>query len=208
MISADPSARTLTVRDDSGPSTLLVEDPAMGTLRTVRPGDRITISTRDEYTGHRRAVTAIVSGTASSGYTERPAELVSLDPDTRRVTVIGEGGERQVFRVDDRTVLSLSDAAPGRKLLVSYRYDRDGRPEAIVRVASATPVVRLDDGSAVEVISANPAANTLTIRTDRGGRRTLVVDDRAAIALKDLRAGDSVVLGLQDDRVMVISRKY
>jgi hypothetical protein len=155
-------------------------------------------------------VTAIVSGTASSRYytAERSAEFVSLDPDTRKVTLIGTDGERQTFRVDDRTMLSLSDVRPGRKLLVSYRYDRDGRPEAIVRVASAAPVVRLDDGSAVEVVSANPAANTLTIRTDGGGRRTLVVDDRAAIALRDLRAGDSVVLGLQDDRVMVISRKY
>jgi hypothetical protein len=208
VISADTTAKTLTIRDDGGPSTLLVEDPAMDTLRTVRPGDRITIATRDGYTGRHRAVTAIVSGTASTRYTEAPAEFVSLDPDTRRVTLVGEGGERQVFRVDDRAMLSLSDARPGRKLLVSYRYDRDGRPEAIVRVASAAPVLRLDGRSAVEVISANPAASTLTIRSDVGGRRTLVVDDRAAIALKDLKEGDSVILGLQDDKVMVISRKY
>jgi hypothetical protein len=213
VISADPSAKTLTIRDDSGPSTLYVEDEAMGTLRTVRPGDTITIATRDDYTGSRRMVNAIVSGTANSWRTERraePAEFVGLDPDTRRVTVIGEDGERQVFRVDDQAILSLSDARPGRKLLVSYRYDRQGRPEAVVRVASAAaaPVLRVDGGSTVEVVSANPSTNTLTIRTDEGRRRTLVVDDRAAIALKHLKAGDSVILGLEDDRVMVISRKY
>jgi len=216
VISADTTAKTLTIRGDDGQSTLFVDDRAIGSLGTVRPGDTITVATRDEATGRRRYVTAIVNGTVTRQPTAEktvvireqgaPVGFVNLDPDTRKITVVDDYGDRKVYRVEDNAMLSVSDLRPGQKVRLSYRFDRDGRPEAVVRVAS-TPVTRVEGGSTVEVLSTDPVARTLTIRSD-GKRRTLYVDDRAALSLRDLRSGDSVVLGLEDDRVVVISRMY
>jgi len=222
VISADTSAKTLTIRGDDGQSTLFVDDRAIGSLEAVRPGDKITVATRDEATGRRRYVTAIVNGTVTRPSAEKtvvireqgaPVGFVNLDPDTRKITVVDDYGDKKVYRVEDNAMLSVSDLRPGQKVRLSYRFDRDGRPEAVVRVASSpvvvapTPVTRVEGGSTVEVLSTDPVARTLTIRSD-GKRRTLYVDDRAALSLRDLKSGDSVVLGLEDDRVVVISRMY
>jgi hypothetical protein len=144
VVSTNIPTSTLIVRDENGQSTLRVEDGAMRVLRAAKPGDRIRISTLDS-NGERRVVSAVVSGTLTDmsaepepartvRVTERKARpgFVELDPAIRKVTVIDANGDRQVIRAEDRAALPA--ARPGQKMLVSYRYDRDGTPEAEVRV--------------------------------------------------------------------------
>jgi uncharacterized protein YndB with AHSA1/START domain len=244
VVSADTSARTLTVRSGAGTSTLRVDQGALDGLRDVKPGDKITITLRDEATGRRQMVSAVVSGTISgtpgavapsgeapvSVRAERTVvlkqagtavELLSLDPATRRLVVVGDGGAKQVLNVDEKTLLSLADVKPGQRLFVSYRFDRDGKPEAVVRVGAArvtttittttptaptAPSVTLEGGT-VEVVSTDPLTRRLKIRTEAGDQRTLVVDDMALVDLQALKPGDTALLTLEGDRVLVITRK-
>jgi len=220
VVSADELAKTLTIRTDKGQSTLLVDDRALTGLKTLRPGETITITLRDAATGQRQAVTAIVSGTVSGPTTVAGDRLVvrdygtaveyyRLDPKTKKITVIGDGGEKRVFDVDPKAMLLLANTREGQKVLMSYRFDADGRPEAVVRVnpPSKQPVVQLMRGTSVEVLSADPAARTLKIRNDRGDVQTLVVDDRTLVNLEDLKAGDTLIVDTEGDKVVVITRK-
>ncbi len=223
VVSADELAKTLTIRTDKGQSTLLVDDRALTGLKTLRPGETITITLRDASTGQRQAVTAIVSGTVS-GPTMLEAtagdrlvvrdygtavEYYRLDPKTKKITVIGDRGEKRVFDVDPKAMLLLANTHEGQKVSMSYRFDADGRPEAVVRVnpPSKQPVVQLMSGTSVEVLSADPAARTLKIRNDKGDVQTLVLDDRAVMNLKDLKPGDTLVVNTEGDKVFVITRK-
>lgn len=240
VISADTSARTLRIKSGTGSSTLRVDEAALESLQGVKPGDKITITLRDEATGRRQMVSAVVSGTISGTPTAvpraeeapvsvraeqtvvlkqagTPVELLSLDPATRRLVVVGDGGAKQVLQVDDRTLVSLADVKPGQKLFVSYRFDRNGKPEAVVRVGASSvttttttttvpPALKLP-GRAVEVVATDPLTRRLMIRTVGGQQRTLVVDDMALVDLQTLKAGDTAFVTLEGDRVLVITRK-
>src|SRR5262249_25321405 len=46
VVSTDAATKTLTVRSDAGSSTLAVDEPALGNLQRLQPGDTITISVR------------------------------------------------------------------------------------------------------------------------------------------------------------------
>ena len=250
VVSTDSATKTLTVRSDAGSSTLAVDEPALGNLQRLQPGDTITISVRDAVTGERRAVTAIVNGTLStagpsaraSGGTysgsgggaysaagtlssgapaavdtgEGPllvgdaagttVELTNLDPQTRKVTLIDSQGDKRVYRVDANDSVQVGSLQPGEKLLLSYRFGRDAKTEAVVRVVPAVRVVRGAVASTrVEVVSINPRANTLTVR-DAGRQRTYIVDPQTGFDITELKTGDAVVIGLQGERVVVLRR--
>lgn len=222
VVSADPTAKTLTIKSDRGPSTLLVTEKALGGLQTVKPGDKISITVRDEATGQRRMVTAFMSGAVTSKppvsaektvivkQTGTPVEFINVDPAAKKITVLSESGNRQTFRVDENAMVRLSDVKPGQKVFLSYRFDKQGKPEAVVRVGRAsdpTSVVRIDPGASVEVVSADPLAKTLTIRTESGDRQTLFVDEKAVVNLKDLRAGETILVTLEGDKVVLVTRK-
>jgi hypothetical protein len=243
VVSADPSARTLSIKSGAGSSTLRVDEGALEGLRGVKPGDKITITLRDEATGKRQLVSAVVSGTISGTPPAGPrvdetpvsvraeqtvvlkqagtaVELLSLDPATRRLVVVGDGGAKQVLNLDDKTLLALGDVQPGDRLFVSYRFDRNGKPEAVVRVGASrvtsttttttttqvAPALKLE-GGAVEVVSTDPLTRRLKIRAAGGEQRTLVVDDMALVDLQALKAGDTALLQMEGDRVLVITRQ-
>jgi hypothetical protein len=218
VVNVDVPNRILRIRStEGGVSSLVIDDRVLGGLRTVRPGDRITVSVRDEFTGRRKVVTAFVAGTITSKRSaartvimKEPGtavEFVNLDPAARKITVLGEHGEQQVFLVDEKALLSMADVRPGQRVFLSYRYDINGRPEAVVRVAPNSSPMMLQSGRLVEVVSVDPVERTLTFRSDDGEARTLLVDERAVLNLRDLRAGDSILVRTEDDRVMVISRR-
>lgn len=194
---------------DETPTSYVVEGRVTsGGFRAARPGDRITIRVRDEATGRSQAITAIVSG-AMNGPRLEPAsggtilfrapgtavEFLNLDPVTRNITVIGEAGQRQVFHVDESAYLRLAAVEPGEKVFLSYRFDAEGKAEALVRVAPREAQTRASRalGWTGEVVSMDVPSGRVTIRTGDGGTRTLVVHD--AGLLESLEEGDRVVVG-------------
>ena len=222
VISADATARTLTIRSDHGPASIAVEGQALAALERVKPGDTIDITVTGDGPA-RQVITAVVSGTVvSRGLEGRPTaekavmlkpagtavELINLDPSTRKVTVLGDRGLKRVFRVDEKAVLSLTDVRPGQKVLLSYRFDVAGKPEAVVQVKPATvlPNVKIERGTAFEVVSADPLAKAITVRREGGERETFMVDDRAAAELRGLDAGERVFITLENGNVAVITR--
>ena len=126
--------------------------------------------------------------------------------------------------LDEKTLVSLGDVQPGQRLFVSYRFDRNGRPEAVVRTgvagvvgttttttrtaAAPAPAARSQTalGGAVEVVAADPLTRRLKVRTATG-ERTLIVDDMALVDLQALKAGDTALLTLEGERVLVITRQ-
>jgi hypothetical protein len=130
-------------------------------------------------------------------------EFVNVDPATRKVTVLGEHGQEQIFYADDKAMRSLATIQPGQKIFLSYRFNEAGRAEALVRTGRSTA----RKGATIQVIAADPAARTLVVRSLGGQRETLVVDEEAAADLASLKVGDIVLVGLRDDRVMAITRK-
>ena len=166
VISADATARTLTIRSDHGPASIAVEGEALAALERVKPGDTIDITVTGDGPA-RQVITAVVSGTVIRRLEGRPTaekvvmlkpagtavELINLDPSARKVTVLGDRGLKRVFRVDEKAVLSLTDVKPGQKVLLSYRFDVAGKPEAVVQVKPATvlPNVKIERGTAYEV---------------------------------------------------------
>jgi hypothetical protein len=181
----------------------------------VRPGDRITITVRDDATGQRHAITAVVNGTVGDVAEPVPGgpvtikdaavpmRLVSLDRDAKKINIIDDRGLEQVFLVDERALLSAPDVKPGDLVMLGYRFSKDGKPEAVIRVAPADRT----RGTVVQVISTDAAARTLTILRPGADVRTLAVDNMAAVSLKDLKRGETVILELDGDKVVVITRK-
>ena len=130
--------------------------------------------------------TIILSGVAPREVAGAVLEMRAWDPATRTIVLVGESGREQVLRVDDRTLAAVSRLSPGDRLLVSYRFNRNGEAEVILRgiPVGQAPVRRVQavvaseppSGLRVSVVSSEPAAGTLTIRGERGDVRRLSVD--------------------------------
>jgi hypothetical protein len=146
-------------------------------------------------------------------------ELRAVDRAARTITV-RNGDKDQVFSIDEAAAVNFDELAPGQKVLLSWRFNKAAQPEAIVRITPAGtttstvaattnvahgPVVRVS--GPVEVVAADPVAKTLTIRGDRNENHTVLVADDAVLSLRELRAGDTVLLSWGDDSVVVISKK-
>jgi hypothetical protein len=165
VISPDATANTITIRSDKRPSTLVVGEKAFADLQRVKPGDKIAITVNGDPSGRRQMITAVVNGTISTPpeavvveetadepvpvkleRTGPAVELIDLDPSVRRVTVLGDRGRKRVFAVDGKAMLSLTDVKPGQKVLLSYRFDAEGKTEAVVHVtpAAVLPTVKVE----------------------------------------------------------------
>jgi hypothetical protein len=146
-------------------STLVVDEKNAAGLRGVKPGDKIAITVK-EASGGEKTLTAIVNGSISStrehavpGQVVLPraesgvVELTDLDPTAKKVTILGDRGLKRVFVVDGKARLSLVDVSPGQTVSLSYRFDAQGKPEAVVHVTPApvVPPVRIEGGIAVEL---------------------------------------------------------
>jgi len=79
-------------------------------------------------------------------------ESIDLDAATRKVTVLGDQGLKRVFVVDEKVLVSLTDLQPAQKVFLSYRFDVDGKTEAVIRVtpASVLPTVRVESASVAQ----------------------------------------------------------
>jgi hypothetical protein len=230
VLSSDPDARTLTIRSDTGTATLLVDEVALRGLQGLQPGSRVTITVRNSATGQQEAITTIVSGTLrsrpgtavqTSTTTYRrvvgmPVKVSALDRDTRTITVLN-GDRPQSFVVAADAARELDSLAPGQQALLSWRFNRDGKAEAVIRVAPSTvslagprTVTRTvvdRAGGPFQVVAVDRDARLLTFSDEAGVSQTVLVDEGALLALGDLNAGDSVLLSWGDDRVLVITRQ-
>jgi FtsP/CotA-like multicopper oxidase with cupredoxin domain len=60
VVSADATAKTLTIKDDKGENkTVPVEGAAVGELKNVKPGEKVKLTCRDNAAGEHQAVTKI-----------------------------------------------------------------------------------------------------------------------------------------------------
>jgi hypothetical protein len=148
-------------------------------------------------------------------------ELRAVDPGARTITLLGASGE-QTLRVDDRTLLAAAALAPGERILVSYRYNRNAEAEVTLRriPGGFTPVaevgrvvetrpVAVVSGRAdnrVTVLAAEPRTATLEIRDAEGRHHRLTVDASIAADLGGLRPGDHVIVDRDAGRVVGIAR--
>src|SRR5262249_22283438 len=192
------------------------------------------ISVEDPVSGQARAITATVddaSGMRSAASDTRPAltvgsirsvtwlgageavEFRSWDPATRIVTVDQYGPQRMFVIEPDALV-------PGQNVLLSWRFGKSGKPEAVIRTVPARAAARTLGGPSagvttspvrmrgpVEVLSTNPANRTLKVRDERGMTVVLPVDEKAVASLEGVKAGDLIVLSWRNDRVTLITRK-
>jgi hypothetical protein len=171
------------------------------------------VTTQDDRT------TAVATTTTTTTYRRvvgTPVEVRAFDRGSRTITVLN-GDKQQSFVIAGDAPVQLDELAPGQLALLSWRFNRDGKAEAIIRVTPATvalaspqtltrtKVVRTP--GPVEVIAVDRDAGTLTIRDERGGSQTVPVHDLALVSLGDLKPGDSVLLSWGDDRVLVITSK-
>jgi hypothetical protein len=143
-----------------------------------------------------------------------PVEVRAVDRDARTVTVVRNGNAEQVFAI---AADALDELAPGQQALLSWRFNREGKAEAIIRVAPAGAVAASAEATArteltrasgpVVVIATDPQARTLTVRGEGDASQTLPVDELALVSLLELEPGDSVRLTWGGDSVIVIAKK-
>jgi hypothetical protein len=69
VVSADNAARTLTVKTDKGDSTVKVEGAAATHLKTLKAGEKVKLTCRDNAMGEHEAITHITveKGMATAG---------------------------------------------------------------------------------------------------------------------------------------------
>jgi len=131
------------------------------------------------------------------------AQVVRVDPSGRTITVRTEGRDA-VLSVEGEALTGLSRLHAGDQVMLGYRADsRDGRAMRIV--TNIREVVPAPAGTAatasgsttlesVRVVAVNPSKRTLTVADGTGARRVLSVTPAVAKSLRELRAGDDVVL--------------
>ncbi len=180
-------------------------------------------------------LTAAAGPTASSttnpvtGLLERgqAVEFRSFDPVSRRLTVRTADGQDWALVIDRAANLVFGAVAPGQNVVLSWRFNRQGQPEVVLRPAPqkaaalalspAAPALghpaELERGAYVwmrgplRVLAVDAAAGALTVRSERVEPETLSVDDSAASTLETLAPGDLVILSLHGDRVTTITRR-
>jgi hypothetical protein len=128
--------------------------------------------------------------------------VVRVDPSNRTITVRTDGHD-SLIAVEGEALTGLSRLHPGDQVMLGYRVDsRDGRSNRIVttiRTVTPTPAATASQSTTIEsvrVVGVNPAKRTLTIANAnaKGGRQVLSVARNAAGSLRQVRAGDDVVL--------------
>jgi hypothetical protein len=256
---ATPQA-TVTIRTERETSTVRSDADGVKGLNELRPGDRITVTVKDE-DGRSRAVTATVDGavqfrsdgavpaisndavlvpsaggetsdarpksvtttrTVTTAWLERgqAVEFRSFDPVSRRLTVRTDDGQHWVLVIDRAANLDFGSVTPGESVLLSWRLNRQGQPEAVMRAAPHKAIARALGRYAeaerkpdawmrgpLQVLAVDTAAGALTVRSERVEPETLSVDDSAARALDTLAPGDLVILSLRGDRVTMITKR-
>jgi hypothetical protein len=128
--------------------------------------------------------------------------VVRVDPSNRTITVRTDGRD-SLIAVEGEALTGLSRLHPGDQVMLGYRVDsRDGRSNRIVttiRTVTPTPAATSSRSTTIEsvrVVGVNPAKRTLTIAdiNAKGGQRVLSVARNAAGSLRQIRAGEDVVL--------------
>ena len=75
IVSVDSAKNTITVKTDKGESTAPVEGKAVAEVKTVKPGQKVTLVCRDDEKGEHKAVTEIKTKTSTtSSMSSKPAE--------------------------------------------------------------------------------------------------------------------------------------
>jgi FtsP/CotA-like multicopper oxidase with cupredoxin domain len=59
VVSADATAKTLTIKGDAGDKTVPVEGAAVAELKNVKPGEKVKLTCRDNEKGEHEAITKI-----------------------------------------------------------------------------------------------------------------------------------------------------
>jgi Cu/Ag efflux protein CusF len=59
VVSADAAAKTLTIKGEKGNQTMPCEGAAVASLKTVKAGEKVELTCRDNEKGEHQAVTAI-----------------------------------------------------------------------------------------------------------------------------------------------------
>jgi hypothetical protein len=131
------------------------------------------------------------------------AEVVRIDPSGRTITVRSEGRDA-VLSVEGEALTGLSRLHAGDQVMLGVRADsRDGRAMRIVtNIREVMPAPAGTTGAAtrsttiesVRVVAVNPSKRSLTVSDGSGARRVLSVEKEAAKTLRQIRAGDDVVL--------------
>lgn len=131
------------------------------------------------------------------------AEVVRVDPSGRTITVRSEGRDA-VLSVEGEALTGLSRLHAGDQVMLGVRADsRDGRAMRIVtNIREVMPALAGTTGAAtrsttiesVRVVAVNPSKRSLTVTDGSGVRRVLSVEKEAAKTLRQIRAGDDVVL--------------
>jgi lipopolysaccharide export LptBFGC system permease protein LptF len=77
VVSADMTKKEITIKDEKGEShTAPVEGKAVAALKTVKTGEKVTVTCRDNEKGEHQAVTAIKPAAATG---KKPASVKSSD---------------------------------------------------------------------------------------------------------------------------------
>jgi hypothetical protein len=138
--------------------------------------------------------------------------VVRVDPSNRTITVRTDGRD-SVIAVEGEALTGLSRLHPGDQVMLGYRVDsRDGRSKRIVttiRTVTPTPATTSSRSTTIEsvrVVGVNPAKRTLTIANAnaKGGQQVLSVARNAAGSLRQVRAGDEVVLSYRPGGRVVV----
>jgi multidrug resistance efflux pump len=66
IVSVDSAKNTITIKTTKGESTAPVEGKAQTSLKDLKPGQKVTVTCRDDDKGAHKAVTEIKSGTSTT----------------------------------------------------------------------------------------------------------------------------------------------
>jgi ABC-type Fe3+-hydroxamate transport system substrate-binding protein len=74
IVSTDAAAKTLTIKDATGEKTVPAEGKAVASLSTVKAGDKVTLTCRDNEAGEHQAVTSIMKAGAAKSKAKTKAK--------------------------------------------------------------------------------------------------------------------------------------
>jgi hypothetical protein len=129
------------------------------------------------------------------------AEVVRVDPSGRTITIRTEGRDA-VLSVEGEGLMSLSRLHSGDQVMLGYRLDSGLGTRVVTNIREVTPAPAGTTGAAsrsttiesVRVVAVNPSKRTLTVADGTGARRVVSVTPAVAKSLRQVRAGDDVVL--------------